>query len=366
MEQGQISLKQLMVLVFCGLLSPMIRIIPRETAALAGAGGWLAPILALPVFLLAVWLLVSTFHRLPRGTDLGGLYRMAYGPVLGRVASLVTVIWLLLLTAVGLRFYAEDFVSSIYLDTDLWLFLIGLILIVWWVTGRGMGTVCRMSQVFFYALCGIVGLVMLLGIPEVEFYHVWPVWMEGWQGLACSALPVLAVLGHSIPILFRKDELGQAQEGMRVTAAWFLMLCLVLTVLNGIIIGVFGWQTVERMQMPFFSLAKEGSTLNIVERLESIVAGVWVFSDVALFSAQLLAAEELTKSVTQKVSRHWLLGGMSIIVVLGAVWISPNAFRLRKIWTEVVERWDWAVCYALPVLACAIVLCRQKQKTHKI
>ena len=37
MEQRQISLKQLMVLVFCGLLSPMIRIIPRETAALAGA-----------------------------------------------------------------------------------------------------------------------------------------------------------------------------------------------------------------------------------------------------------------------------------------------------------------------------------------
>ena len=65
MEQRQISLKQLMVLVFCGLLSPMIRIIPRETAALAGAGGWLAPILALPVFLLALWLMVSTFRRLP-------------------------------------------------------------------------------------------------------------------------------------------------------------------------------------------------------------------------------------------------------------------------------------------------------------
>lgn len=364
MEQGNISLKQLMVLVFCGLLSPMIRMIPRETAELAGAGGWLAPLLALPVFLAVLWLLVYTFRRLPRGTSLGGLYQMAYGPVLGRIASLGTVLWLLLLTVLGLRFYAEGFVSSIYRDTDLWLFLVGLMAIVWWITCRGMAAVCRMSQIFFYGLCGVVGLVMLLGIPEVEFYHVWPVWLEGWQGMAASALPVLAVLGHSIPVLFHGDTLGQEQDGLRVASAWLFVLCLVLTALNGIIIGVFGWQTVSRMQLPFFSLAKEGSTLNIVERVESIVAGVWVFSDVALVSAQLLAAVEMTKSMNIKISRPWLLGGMSVLAVLGAVWISPNAFYLWQLWREVVERWDWAVCYALPVLAC--ILLQIKDKRHKI
>lgn len=365
-KREKISLKQLMVLIFCGLLSPMLRQIPRQTAERAGAGGWLGPLLALPVFLLALWLLAAGFRRLPRGTGLGGLYRLAFGPALGWAANLVTVGWLLLLTAVGLRFYAEDFISSIYLDTDLWLFLVIMMVLAWWVSSRGIATVCRMSQIFFYGLCAVVGLTMVLGIPEVEVYHIWPFWLEGWPNVAGSALPVLAVLGHSIPILFRRDELGNSRGGMAVAAAWFSALCLVLTVLDIIIIGVFGWQTVERMQMPFFSLVKEGSTLNIVERLESVVAGVWVFSDLALFSAQLLAAEELTRGVAAHLNGRWVLGMMAVIAVAAAVWISPSCFQLRALWRDSIQKWDWVICYLLPLLACFVMVLKGRKKDYKI
>lgn len=361
----KISLKQLMVLLFCGLLSPMLRQIPRHTAERAGAGGWLGPLLALPVFLLALWLLAASFRRLPKGTGLGGLYRLAFGPVLGRAASVVTAGWLLLLTGVGLRFYAEDFISSIYLDTDLWLFLVIMMVLVWWVSSRGMATVCRMSQVFFYGLCAVVGLTMVLGIPEVEVYHIWPFWLEGWPNVSGSALPVLAVLGHSIPILFRRDKLGSSQGGMAVAAAWFSVLCLVLAVLDAVIIGVFGWQLTERMQMPFFSLVKEGSTLNIVERLESVVAGVWVFSDLALFSAQLLAAEELTKDVVRRLNGRWVLGVMSVVAMAAAVWISPSSFQLRTLWRDHIQKWDWAVCYLLPLLACLVMVLKGQKRTTR-
>lgn len=359
---SRITLKQIMVLLFCGLLSPMIRQVPRQTVEAGEAGGWLAPILALPVFLLALWLLTACFRRLPRGTGLAGLYEMAFGKVLGKAATVVTILWLLVLTGVGLRFYAEDFISSIYLDTDLWLFLVGIMLLVWWVCRRGLATVCRMSQIFFYGLCAVVGLAMALGISEVEVYHIWPFWLGGWRGVAAAALPVLAVLGQCIPLLYSSDPVSKTQGGMRIAAAWFAALCLVLTVLEAIIIGVFGWQTVERMQMPFFSLAKEGSGLNVVERLESVVAGVWVFSDVALFSALILAAKEMTKGLVKRVNGAWMVTGMSIAVVVLAVWIAPNRFQLRALWQGEIQTGNWLICYLLPFAAALLAMLRQRKR----
>lgn len=367
-QQSKISLKQLTVLLFCGLLSPMIRQVPWQLVRRAGAGGWLGPLLALPVFLLALWLLTAGFRCLPQGAGLGELYQLAFGRALGRLATVATVVWLLLLTAVGLRFYAEDFVSSIYRDTNLWLYLVGLMAIVWWVSCRGLGTACRMSQIFFYGLCLIVGLVMVVGAPEVELYHVWPFWLGGWGELAGAALPVLAVLWQSVPILFHRNGLSRSQAGLEITAAWFAVLCLVLSALNLIIIGVFGWQTVERMQMPFFSLAKEGSmlsTLNIVERLESVVVGVWVFSDLALFSAQLLAAGELTRGVLPRLNSRWVISGMSVVVILWAVWISPTKFQLQDFWEQHVLSWDWCMGCLLPLTACGAVKLRQRWQHKK-
>lgn len=360
MEESQISLKQLVILLFCGLLSPLIRMVPGETCQYSGAGGWLAPLLALPPFLLILWVMTATFRRLPRGSGLGELYRLAFGKKLGTGLLFLTALWLLVITAVNLRAYAEGFVSSIYQDTALWLFLLTMMALVWWVSCRGIATVCRMSQIFFYVLCITVGLLLLLGVREVEIFHIWPVWMEGWGNLLRSSLPVLAVLGYSIPILFHRSEISGSQGGLGMAAAWFAVLCLAMTALGAVITGVFGWQTVVRLQLPFFSLAKEVTMISIVERIESIVAAVWVFSDVALLSALLLSSGELMKQVTGKLSRRWILGLSAAAAVAGAVWISPNAFELRSMWIEVLQPWDGVVCLGIPLIACVLVWIRQR------
>ena len=49
MDQDRISLRQLLTLTFAALLSPAIRILPGRTAEIAGEGGWLAAVAALPV-----------------------------------------------------------------------------------------------------------------------------------------------------------------------------------------------------------------------------------------------------------------------------------------------------------------------------
>ncbi|MCD7733723.1 MAG: hypothetical protein LUH48_01080 [Clostridiales bacterium] len=90
MEQEQTTTRQMAILLFCGLLAPLLRVIPEETGPQAGAGGWVAPLLALPVLLLALWVLGRTFRRLPRSAGLPQMYRLAFGTGLGKVLTAVT------------------------------------------------------------------------------------------------------------------------------------------------------------------------------------------------------------------------------------------------------------------------------------
>ena len=81
MDQDRVSLRQLLTLTFAALLSPAIRILPGRTAEIAGEGGWLAAVAALPVLLGLCWVLFA----LLRGKGLGQTALEVLGPVLGRV-----------------------------------------------------------------------------------------------------------------------------------------------------------------------------------------------------------------------------------------------------------------------------------------
>ncbi len=350
MEEGRraVSSRQLAILLFCGLLSPMTQVMPSLTAHLAGAGGWLGGVLALPVFLLALWLTGGTARRLPAGTGLGGLYRLAFGPVLGRAASLVTMLWLLLAAAVQLRFCAEGFLSSIYPGTGVWLFLLSLTAVVWWVSAHGAAAVCRMGQMFLYILCVTAGVVLLFALPGVRLYHIWPVWLEGWDSLLASALPVLSVLGYALPVLLTQER----PSGRGGTAGWFIALGLLGSLMGLVIIGTFGWQMAARFQLPLFSLAKEVTLLDLVERLETVVAALWVFSDIAMLCALLLALQEQGAALTRRMSRTLMRAMLCVLMTIIAAFLAPGGLALQGLWRRAILPGNLAVCYLLPLAAC--------------
>ncbi len=142
-------------------------------------------------------------------------------------------------------------------------------------------------------------------------------------------------------------------------AAWFALLRLLLSAVGAVMIGMFGWQTAIRLQPPFFSMAKEVSLGEITERIEAVVAAVWVFSDLALLAAQVCAIGEYGKELWSGVSRKWLIWGMGIVILLGAAWMDTATFELQGIWRE-LQGCNAVLCYGLPLLACLLLRVRRR------
>lgn len=359
MDRSKTTGKQLLAVLFAGLLSPMLRIVPEETAMLAGAGGWVGPLLAMPLFLLILLFVGRSLRRLPGGGGLAELYRFSYGPALGRALSVLTGLWLLVTAVSALRYYGESFLSSIYPDTDIWLFLIGLMAVVRWACRGGREAVCRMGHLFFYALLALAGTVVVLGIREVHLYHIWPVWLEGWDRLALSLFPVLGLMGNTVILLFCRGEIARERGGLRRAAAWFLGLAGVLALLGIVMIGMFGWQTAVRLQMPFFSTAKEVNVLGVFERVEAVIAATWVFSDLMLQTLLLWTGTELMGGrEMREESRRRLQTVWAVAAVIGAVFLVPDAFQLGELWRTRLRWADAWICYGGPVIACLLLRLR--------
>ena len=95
MTDDQISMRQLMVLLFTALLSPVVRLLPTRTAEEAGRAGWLSALAALPIVLALCWLISALFRGTETGTGLGEIAQRVLGAPLGKALVLLYLIMML-------------------------------------------------------------------------------------------------------------------------------------------------------------------------------------------------------------------------------------------------------------------------------
>ena len=286
MERRELSVKQYMMLLSGGLMPALVRRVPGHQAAWAGRGAWLAPLGALIPLLLIVWLIARAGQHLGEGDGLGEFYCLCFGEKLGRVVCGLCGLWLVVVGCFGLRFCAERFISSIYPDTGLGLFFLVLLAVVWWLSRQKLSVTARVGQVFFYGIVAMLALIVILVLGQVRLDRLWPVWTADLPLVLRAGGEVVNTMSLGTGALFLFSRTGFRRSGGALAARWVSGWCAALTVLGAVVLGTFGYQLAGRMQIPFFSLAKEVRP----ERLESVVAATWVLADIILLSIILRSA----------------------------------------------------------------------------
>ncbi len=147
MKKRALSQAQLAALVWAGVLAPAAELLPGAALS-AGRGAWLAPLAALPLALLSVWLLT----RLARDRGLARGILDGLGPWLGRGVLLFYMVWALGLLALRLRLCAGRMLSSGYRDGALPYFLLAAAGVVFWLAGGSLAAFARAGQLFLTVL----------------------------------------------------------------------------------------------------------------------------------------------------------------------------------------------------------------------
>lgn len=352
-----ISLRQYLVLLFVALLSPLVKLIPGGLAAQAGTGAWLSTLLLLLPTLAAVWLAAYLGRGLPENEGLGELLCRCLGWRLGRILCGVFGLWLLLLSCLTLRLGVERLTSTIYPNTEMGLFFLAVLAIEWWLGKQKLPVLARVGQIFFFAVVLTLALVLVMGVSRIHIYNVWPVWTQDLPGIARATVSALGVLGTGVGTLFCFGQVTDRRGGRRLALGWTAALCLTLAALSFVVLGVFGPTVVQRLQIPFFSLAKEVSIEGAVERLEPLVVTMWVFTDVVLLGLLLQSAgRALTLAVGGGEQRS--LTPLLLLVLPGAYLAAGSFFALERSYETWFLWGDLTLFYGVPLAAGVIGKCR--------
>lgn len=357
MDQDRVSLRQLLTLTFAALLSPAIRILPGRTAEIAGEGGWLAAVAALPVLLGLCWVLFA----LLKGKGLGQTALEVLGPVLGRVVVALYLLWGLFLLAANARLVALRFLTVSYRNAPLPLFLAALLAITFWLTIKPVRVLARAGEVFYLALAIGLGLSLAMGAFQMDPGRVLPLWGEDLPAIGAAALPVLGLLGYVVFAAFLGDRVIPRPGGRKKAMGWAVGLCLTLTALQAVCLGNFGPGLSIRMNTPFFMMVKGIGIAGTFQRVESVILALWVLADLALLGLLAAACAAMVRTLLPVQGRKGVALPLVLLALAGALWLFPDAFFLTRTMERAALAGNLVMGFVLPLVLLAIKKLRRME-----
>lgn len=257
-------------------LAPAVTILPAA-AARAGAGGWIAPVLVLPV----LWAVDCLLRRV--GT--GGLARgscAVLGKWGGRILTIIYIMWAVLLGAMQLRVGAGRVEAVAALPVEPWMLWAGIVLLALWMA-RGKPAACaRWAVIVFGGLLAVLSAISLLALRQMRWDNLLPLW-DGGEKLPGAIAVTLAILCVRVYSAFLPGV--EAQRAKRYPA----LVCLLLSGLLLTIQGNLGTPLAARLEDPLLTLCRNVGVEGAFQRAESLLAAVLLLADLALLTLLLWA-----------------------------------------------------------------------------
>lgn len=333
MDDGsrRLTSRQLGLLLWAGMISPLIRQVPGPMTESAGGAAWLSALLCVPAAGLLGLFIARTLSSRSPGEGLGEVLCRTAGPVLGRAAAGVVGSWAVFYAGFVLRAGADRFVSAMYPDSREPVFM----LVMWalaLMAGIGrLKVLARCAQIIAPLLAGLFAVVFVFCLPNVDFSELWPSAGLSVSGVLRGSEPMLRTLGVGVIPVFLA---GDAEPGSLAKA--FSLPLMALSVLGAALcaatVGTFGAALTGALRYPFFVMLRGVRVFDLFERIEALIVVQWAGADFLLLGMLLHAAVRcLTLAIRGPEARP---GRRAAILCAGAAFLcgrlcAGSAFGLR-------------------------------------
>ena len=348
MEQDRISARQLYAMLFTGLLTPAVRVLPGLTAAVADKSAWLTGLLAFPPLLAAGW----AVYTLSKGEGgLAGGFRRAFGPAAGKAVTTIYMLWALFLLCLEGRLYAGRMLSAGYRAGSPAAFLLVLLALVLWMARRKLAAFARAAEICWRVVALTLGLVLLFSILDVTPGYVLPVWFSDLPQAGAAALIPVGVLSCGVFAAFLGDKVERGEDERRRGLRRLLGGCLALTLLQFGVLAQLGPGLCARLEAPFLEVARGVGLEGAFQRVESIVAALWVLSDFALLGLLTFALRHMAGAVFGESGARWAPWAGTGLAFAGGMLLFPDDFAAEMLAETVAPLGNLVLAFVLPALA---------------
>jgi len=360
LENGKISVRQFIILVIMITIGDSILVLPTIPALHAKQDAWISGMIALAAGLPIVFML-GTFGKLYPGVTLVQCNEKILGKWFGTAASVLFLFYCVINTAIMVREIGDFMTTQIMPETpiqSIHILFLGIMIIA---VRLGLETFARAGEIFFPWFILLFLTLALFLSPQVEIKKMLPIYEEGIKPIIQGSLTFISFPFMELAaFLMVTPYVNQVKERRRGLMIGAVLGWLVLITVMFLCILVLGDDFTARNIYPSYSLAKKISVGRFIERIEAILAIMWIlttfFKTTLYFYAVNLGMAQLLKL---KEYRMLTLPSAMLIAVLTLV-VSPNityySWVVERYWTY----FDITFCVLLPLTLLGVYPFRKK------
>ena len=351
-----------MTLMFVGLLSQLIRLVPKQSVESAGSASWLSPVAAFSFLTVFFLFILRFFKNRADGEGFADIIIRCCGKPIGKFLCLLFSFWLVLYSGFILRAGAERLLSTVYKNGDIFLFSAITAIIALFAALGKPHALARSAEIFYLILLTTLFSVFIFSASKINPENLLPVTPSDTVPVIIGSLPIINIVSVFIYPLFlsgyvKKSPYSNLKKTVVKRMLFFGIIVMLLMVCT---IGVLGPEFLTQMQNPFFIMVKNITIFNIIERIEPAVIAIWVFADFIFLSTMFTVVSEIYKTVFETKSRTPFTPFCALAAFVVSLFIARDSFSLQKISELVIPAIHLSFCFGLIPLIFLIGRIRKK------
>ncbi|MGE7926630.1 endospore germination permease [Lysinibacillus xylanilyticus] len=279
MEKEIISSRQFMIITLLSSIGTAILISPASVTREAKQDAWIAAIISVVLSLLLIKLLVTVGKRTPTLTFVEANEKIL-GRFFGKITSIGFII-LSLLSAGELLYFIGIFMkTAIMPETPMMAFAFLFSIIIIYAAFLGIEVFARSAEILFAMFILIFIFFVICISPSVQMENLQPIMEAPAKSLFFSIIRLMSIFSFPLVILLMifpstVNVHESAQKGFYIgTILGGIVLIAIIT----LAILVLGPANTASRTFPSYSLAQRISIGNFLQRIEVIMAAMWIIS----------------------------------------------------------------------------------------
>ncbi len=352
-SKGKISVRQLVIIFVMLTISPSIRIFPQLTTQIAGKAAWLSPVVGVIPMIFLI-LIVSSFYKKNGSDNLGDIFCKVLGKIPGRIVCFIYLIWIIILTSLYIRYYAERILSSIMPHTSI-VFLVSVMLIIeYYGLSGGLTPLARVNELIFIIYMVIFVLITILSLPQIKYENLMNVgYLDAWPVIK-SSYATFTVWGYFIFVFFFSDEVNNKEKTKKYSIQGLICVFIIGVITLVLTVGALGAHIVPHIPLPFFIVVKNISILNSIDRMESILLALWVLSDFIIISFFVYISLSILKSIFKFKDTKSFICPILLITGVGSLAFFKSRFELENFSEYIALPTNFILEFCIPLIVYVI------------
>ncbi|WP_155591297.1 GerAB/ArcD/ProY family transporter [Lysinibacillus cavernae] len=362
MDKEIISSRQFTIITFLYSIGTAILIIPSSITAASKQDAWVAAGIGIVLSLLIIKLFLTLANQTPSLN-----FIEANEKILGRFFGKITAIGFLILTFLSagelLYFIGIFMKTEVMPETPTMAFSLLFCIIIMYAAYLGIETFARSAEILFPLFVFIFIFFVICITPQITFENIQPVLEASKTSMFYSIARFMSIFSFPLVVLLMLYPASvnvqpSAQKGFYIGTILGGIVLIMLIVLSILVLGP---ENTASRTFPSYALAQRISIGNFLQRIEIIMAFMWI-SSIYIRTFMYFYTTVVGLAQILKIKDHRpLIIPMGILVIGLSQIVHPDIVHSNNYNNEIWPIFSFIFTILLPLLILIVTVIRNRK-----